>query len=139
MEIAEFLAARFADDEARARRMLTEVWPEEVVVQVGDENREPCVTVGPQVAPKAYLRVWRPGTENQIEYGWQAHGVQVWGADAAARVLAECEAKRQIVKRARHDYAKYDGERIVELADYVLRALAAPYADHADYREEWKV
>ena len=55
-----------------------------------------------------------------------------------ARVLAECEAKRRIVERASHDYRKYDGERIVELAGYTLRNLALPYADHPDYDEAWR-
>lgn len=46
------------------------------------------------------------------------------------RVLAECEAKRRIVKRCRESngYWGYDVER----------ALALPYADHPDYRDEWK-
>ena len=43
-----------------------------------------------------------------------------------ARVLAECDAKRRIVERRNH----LDGP--------TLRALAAVYADHPDWREEWK-
>lgn len=46
-----------------------------------------------------------------------------------ARILAECEAKRAIVA--------YDH---VDLATYIdmTRLLALPYADHPDYREEWR-
>jgi hypothetical protein len=51
-----------------------------------------------------------------------------------ARVLAECEAKRRIVE-ACADVLAYDAEA---LPQDVLRLLALPYADHPDYRQEWK-
>ena len=44
-----------------------------------------------------------------------------------ARVLAECEAKRQIVQNAQDP-----GD------DLFVAILALPYADHPDYREEWR-
>jgi hypothetical protein len=63
------------------------------------------------------------------------------------RVLAECEAKRQIVELARGidpygetdwaDVGELDDAQVRVLAD-VLRALALPYADHPDYRDEWR-
>ena len=46
-----------------------------------------------------------------------------------ARVLAECEAKRQILNGALPPFYR----------DLCLRALALPYADHPDCREEWKL
>jgi hypothetical protein len=51
-----------------------------------------------------------------------------------ARVLTECEAKRRIVEACAEVLA-YDAEA---LPQDVLRCLALPYADHPDYREEWK-
>ena len=66
----------------------------------------------------------------------------------AARVLAECEAKRRIVELHRPIWASD-----IEWADCAicpsalssggwpcptLRALTLPYADHPDHREEWK-
>jgi Family of unknown function (DUF6221) len=56
-----------------------------------------------------------------------------------ARVLAECEARRRIIE----DYlAQLDSHRAGWDArtprDLALRALALPYADHADYRSEWR-
>lgn len=56
-----------------------------------------------------------------------------------ARVLVDCEAKRRIVE----DYlAQLNSHRSGWDArtprDYPLRALALPYAEHADYREEWR-
>jgi hypothetical protein len=77
------------------------------------------------------------------------------------RVLAECEAKRQIVKRlesllaehfsvsagerhrqeAQHphlrDWRHMRETRMLEL-ERTLGDLAAVYADHPDYREEWR-
>jgi hypothetical protein len=46
------------------------------------------------------------------------------------RVLSECEAKRQIVFLTEHGCGD-DYER-------VQRALASVYADHPDFREEWR-
>jgi hypothetical protein len=56
-----------------------------------------------------------------------------------ARVLADCEARRRIVE----DYlAQLNSHRSGWDAraprDHPLRALALPYSDHADYREEWR-
>lgn len=48
-----------------------------------------------------------------------------------ARVLAEVEAKRRILDEAIR-LASYDGEF------QFLEMLALPYADHPDYREEWR-
>jgi hypothetical protein len=71
-----------------------------------------------------------------------------------ARVLAECEAKRRIVELAFSHAAKIDGEwgcchSVQGIRDGLcdeqrpddlplLRLLALPYADHPDYRDEWK-
>jgi hypothetical protein len=49
----------------------------------------------------------------------------------AARVLAECEAKRRII-------AWYgDGGDVGDGGEF-LSILALPYADHPDYRAEWR-
>ena len=53
-----------------------------------------------------------------------------------ARVLAEVDAKRRIVDRCEH-YQTYEDYGWA-LADEVLSLLALPYADHPDYREEWR-
>jgi hypothetical protein len=66
------------------------------------------------------------------------------------RVLAECEAKRQIVEEwpdndgcdlagsAYGDHAMLEAAGEKAMHARVLRHLAAIYADHHDYREEWK-
>lgn len=80
------------------------------------------------------------------------HGGGVAHADALiqpARLLYECTAKRMIVAvhsigpvaPSAHGPARgvtrcaHDGTRYPCLT---LRALALPYADHPDYREEWR-
>lgn len=80
-----------------------------------------------------------------------------------ARVLAECEAKRQIVELHASTGDKWEAACVVcavEVADYAsdgqggesydprlshaawpcatLRHLAAVYSDHSDYRDEWR-
>lgn len=76
----------------------------------------------------------------------------------SARVLAECEAKRRIVERHTpfHVTTKNDGlnwdyrgcgechtpEGVEEGQTWwpcaTLRLLALPYADHPDYRDDWR-
>lgn len=61
------------------------------------------------------------------------------------RVLAESEAKRQILERADKVSSIPGGEFYADVsaADRTLTAvllvLAGVYADHPDYRDEWKL
>ncbi len=58
-----------------------------------------------------------------------------------ARVLAECEAKRRIVERFNLLAEGGDGhEAMYRRSEMVgvLRALALPYADHPEFRSEWR-
>jgi len=62
-----------------------------------------------------------------------------WGnlnVAAHARILAEVEAKRRIVDRA--TYMGEAEDRMGGYADEFLSLLALPYADHPDYRQEWR-
>jgi hypothetical protein len=66
-----------------------------------------------------------------------------WTGD---RVLAECAAKRRVIARAQRVfdglYPYHADEAYESRADHArddLRDLAAIYADHPDYREEWKL
>lgn len=67
------------------------------------------------------------------------------------RVLAECEAKRRIIKLA-DDATSLDmqvdsGFRIGRrsevaepyVGDVILRSLAQPYRDHPDFKPEWTI
>ena len=65
---------------------------------------------------------------------------------APHRAIAEVEAKRQIIEHNARlhqmaDPATHPDQEYVLAAgasDYVLRLLTLPYADHIDYREEWR-
>jgi hypothetical protein len=130
-DLADFLLARTAEDEADARR----------AAAVDD--------LGP---------VWRAGRKWEDFAGIYASGIEV--ADMPdtgvaphiarwdpARVLAECQAKRRIVEH--HGSNGDDDFALCVICTEVgpdaqgwpcqtLRLLALSYADHEDYRPEWK-
>ncbi|GGU54716.1 DUF6221 family protein [Streptomyces lavendofoliae] len=63
-----------------------------------------------------------------------------------ARILAEVDAKRQMVDDYARNAAAAEAEQcpnewnggIDKLGYFVLPLLALPYADHPDYRDEWR-
>lgn len=116
--LTDFLLARIAEDEANASvgGPSSREWDHET-----DEG-EYVATTGATVA-RVNLA------------GWGAHIAR----HDPARVLAECEAKRRIVESCqRLEEQSLDGAWWIVEQDAILLALALPYADHADYREEWK-
>jgi hypothetical protein len=124
-DLAGFLLARIAEDEA-------------VALEAGGEDWEQ--------ADGRKVRWLRNGGN---AHGWVAF-VDLPTATAhiarhdPARVLAECEAKRRIVEYAEmlNGQAAHQGG---EVAGYhatglgiAIRLLAEPYATHPDYRAEWR-
>jgi hypothetical protein len=109
MTLTEFLLARIAEDEAAARE----------ANKVGDRRG---VEVGGEV--------WACQSQ-----GWHV-GV------SPARVLAECEAKRLIFGATWNlesfDFTTDAYRHIVGKQREIMHALALPYADHPDYRDEWR-
>lgn len=108
--LTDFLLARIAEDEEVAR--------------AGEDEWDTPAGV-------AYTRVGLGSSANWV------HTIDL------ARLLAECEAKRRIVHEftGESPHANYDdcGDECVGNAlHWVLRVLAQPYADHPDYREEWR-
>lgn len=57
-----------------------------------------------------------------------------------ARVLAEVEAKREVVRLAEraHDYHETFMNGFAAAMEHALRLFALPYADHPEYRDEWR-
>lgn len=118
--LADFLLARIAEDEGCARFAIVEPdgvrqappgsWssPASGVVQTDDD-------------------LWTTGDGRTSAF------VQRFDP---ARMLAECEAKRQIVAECRQWLDDGEGGEIV--ATTALLQLGTPYADHPDYREGWK-
>jgi hypothetical protein len=70
---------------------------------------------------------------------WRSQARDVRGRElieryTPARVLAECEAKRRIIEQLSD--VGWVGSYAVR--DFVLEQLTLPYADHPDFREEWR-
>jgi hypothetical protein len=136
-DLAEFLLARIAEDERAAR-----------AAQERGSTAYRSATLrdrGFILADSTHIPRWSP-----------------------ARVLAECEAKRRIVedaladvkaarrrpgwtmpddevdKKGRAYRTGFENARAKQLPDVLdrterlLRLLALPYADHPDYRHEWR-
>ena len=112
MTLTEFLLARIAEDETAAR----------------DRDQDaPIHTVG-----CFYY-------DNDISpMQWRASHCDC-EPEVKARALAECEAKRRIVGLHGGDY---DGECLspahLDGPCRTLQSLALPYADHPDFRDEWR-
>jgi len=118
MTITEFLEARIAEDEAALERTS-----------------------------------WYPhSTHGADALGtYRADCPDCLGVPSKARVLAECKAKRAIIEQASIVHEVIEGEwgggrTIAEegwqegnLGTDLVRTLAAVYADHPDYRAEWRI
>lgn len=129
MTLAEFLLARIAADEAKARD----------------------ATPGPWRASDGERNVYESGEHANAAVAVGPYGCDV-GASAEhiarhdpARVLAEVDAKRRIVTQFQTVTGpdepiispEYD-DGYIDALDYVMKLLALPYAGHRDYRPEWR-
>ena len=114
MTITEFLLARIAEDEADAH----------AATSVGfdpDWTSRPDLTGQPIMAGKYRIATCGESVMAHI------------ARHDPARALAECEAKRRIVSLDDLDGGQDDGHV------HALRCLASVYADHPDFRDEWRV
>ncbi|WP_147262044.1 DUF6221 family protein [Blastococcus sp. TF02A-26] len=131
MDLADFLLARITEDENTARGSTRGPWRwfpgrgglpaflESTGATAthwveGQSFEAPTVVLGS--SQNSMLRV----------RGRDAEHIAAWHP---TRVIAECRAKRQVVEAVRADDA---------VGDVVLRSLAAVYADHPDYSEDWR-
>ncbi len=136
--LAEFLLARIAEDEDTARAATPGPWywekPSGVDWSQGEES--------------LMSRHQRDGHDVAVLCGWgyDSSGIDAQQADRnhiarhdPSRVLAECEAKRRIVDECTPWVSEpsddYGAQTVSEMT---LRFLALPYADHPDYRQEWR-
>jgi hypothetical protein len=80
-------------------------------------------------------RGWQTGSRHEGQpLDWSLH-MDRWSPD---RALAECEAKRRIVEDWTSFSREGDYGRAMGLG-HAVRALAAVYSDHPDYRDEWRL
>ena len=95
---------------------------------------------------------WANGEQDRQNAAWRGEAfVPDYGTGSAYRVLAECDAKRRVVKKAAvmaqhyeprdpNDWTpdQYWAEEVEEeLGLWLLKVEALPYADHPDHRAEW--
>ena len=129
MDLAEFLLQRIAEDEAVARAATGKYGRWEL--DDGDDLDAYEVAVFPERGGSTCIaRTW-PSADGLGD-------AQHIARHDPARVLAECEGKRQIVDAATVTIDIYRGGTVLDFAWETLRHLALPYADHPDYREEWR-
>ena len=135
MTLDEFLMSRIAEDEAVAAAAASR--------RDGIDSWE-AVGSGTVVGPGCdkVKHVMLPSSEDGAARHIARHD--------PARVLAECEAKRRIVdlhapsSQGAHCCTDPEGPAYGEVMHYggapclTLSLLALPYADHPDYRQEWR-
>jgi len=135
MNILAFVRARLDEDQAVARAADPGPW--EVITRPSEDGFR-------------IRRVDDPSAEDVVGPGYEDGGV--WQDDNAthiarhdpARVLRDVAAKQRILAVHRPYVVEPDqaclgcaGDNVWERCP-VLRALAAVYDDHPDYREEWR-
>lgn len=151
--LADFLLARIAEDEERARAAAQGPWTWREYGGRNGVDPVPYLTGrGGDPATYAYdTEVIEPNHSGEcgcrssctLELRVRVEDREHIARHDPARVLAECEAKRRIV--ARHD-AHLGHEPTPHIVPRLkwregcdtLRLLALPYADHPDFREEWR-
>jgi len=92
-------------------------------------------------------------SDSELSWGWERdYGPTGYLSITPARVLAECEAKRRLLadlatfSRIRDQAAEgttplpqaLTTAGIVTGLEHAAKLLTLPYADHPDYRQEWK-
>ena len=121
--LTDFLLARIAEDEEAARACVDE---EADVFEAHEDDADWHVSV------KGGMHVANLGRTTWHGTGELARHI---ARHDPARVLAECEAKRRIVENhLRHE----PGQGGYGASRHAVRLLSAVYADHPDFREEWR-
>lgn len=118
--LAEFLLARIAEDKEAARKATPGRWKLWAMSVLADQD-------GTSNVDTAVLVADTYGGVNGHPRTFNASHIARWDP---ARVLADCEAKLRIL-----------GDEELWLrgdTDRVARLLASAYADHPDYRAEWR-
>lgn len=115
LQLIEFLLARIGADEHRANlaRHLFEKAPS---IPAGATYRVAALPSEVPTVAVRYMLDWQP-----------------------SRVLAECEAKRQRIAFLQMVTTPDEADSIlIDAATMLLKIDASVYADHPDYRDEWR-
>jgi hypothetical protein len=151
--LTDFLLARITEDEASAITAGSGSWSWEQ--GYGEMCNDPECSYGSLMQ----VKTTDPGGSNGLTQLMDVHGYDIHaGWEGAAhiarwdpfRVLAECEAKRRLVDlhtretdMGEHRCIALDGDWVTSTYPGgrlcgTLTLLALPYANHPDYREEWR-
>jgi hypothetical protein len=131
-DLVSFLRARLDEDEQVAREITAPEWSEGCSWLA--DLRDPLPS---QRRAYGLPKEWQLLSEADTRH------IARWDP---ARVLAEVEAKRGILDEYRlwadDDSRDYDQSRTAvdrsAALEEVVKLLAQPYADHADFRSEWR-
>jgi hypothetical protein len=140
--LVEFLTARLDEDEASARAASPSPW------QYGDVDSVAGGSLYDATRMIGDLHYEQPDdhdgsiVRHLLSGEADANGAHIARHDPA-RVLADVKAKRAIVElRAALSQMDRADDRWeagqIQSADFAVRHLATAYADHPDYRQEWK-
>lgn len=144
MELVDFLKARLDEDEQIARRASEYA---EAQWRLEEEFGETVLWWPPE--PRIAEKEREHGLPVVSDH-WRGQTIESNGPSIAphiarhdpARVLREVEAKRRIVVAREKTPTEIEDPEFEEgtesALEYVLRLLALPYADHADYDANWK-
>lgn len=150
-DLIGFIKARLDDDEGAAM---------DAVEQAASEHWKAMELDDRSSADSRRPRAWGVATQQQIprrvalcRTDVPVGTPSVLAAQIArhdpARVFREVRAKHRILSQGEYVLKEADklagtpagsaAEARAAVIDFVLRALALPYADHPDYRPEWKL
>lgn len=141
-DLVEWLTARIAEDEERAREMLI-AFP--TPWELSDRGWMAKLTAdGPAFRQLASLEQW-PGQPDCSWLGDFIRHLDGWNPD---RVLVECDSKRRIIAEVVPEIDALDdqiegewghgGSGPHEESRLLLKLMALPYVDREGYREEWR-
>lgn len=127
-EVVDFLLARIAEDEAVA-----------VAARALQDHGDDRWWVD---GPAQHSRKWWVYATGE-KFNHEQTATHIARHDPA-RVLAECDAKRDLVTGwsaflgGAPEWAAVEMPSLLEMAQRSLRLLAVPYADHPDYDGAWR-
>jgi len=123
--LTDFLLARIAEDEEAARQVPRAPWDASAIGEALGYDKE-WVVDSPDRLIAGNIGIFEDPAAEPLAQWIARHD--------PARVLAECEAKRRIVEMVEQKRLR---NSITTSWVEALMALAAPYADHPDCRQEW--
>lgn len=137
-DLVQFLRDRLTEDEQAAKDAGGKAWQWDQ--HYGDMCNDPTCEYG-ELATDDTVLMEVHGYD--IRAPWQ--GAAHIARHHPARILAEVDAKRRLLEKAadaerysRTTWANAGSVGAASAYRATLRLLALPYADHPDYREEWR-